>query len=94
MGAEGGFKAVADSADFIRFFLLGVSWRQFGQSLRDEGTPPEWDVAKIQKDGGSQFFINSFPTGDPVRGELERRADTARLPLSAAALSFQEIRDL
>jgi hypothetical protein len=92
MAAEGGFKAAADSADFIRFFLLGVSWRQFGQSLRDEGKPPEWDVAKIQKEGGTQFIIDSFPTGDPLRRELERRAATKGLPLSAAVLSPQEIR--
>ena len=92
MAAEAGFKAATDSADFIRFFLLGVSWRQFGQSLRDEGKPPEWDVAKIQKDGGSQFILDSFPTGDPLRGELERRAATEGLPLSPAALSPEEIR--
>jgi hypothetical protein len=91
MAAEGTLQAAADSVDFLRFFLLGVSWRQFGQSLRD-GQAPEWDVERIQKEGGSRFVVESFPTGDPLRRELERRDAAKRLPLTAGALSKGEIR--
>jgi hypothetical protein len=91
MTAEGGLSAAADSAEFIRFFLLGVSWRQFGASLKEEGAAPEWDVARIQREGGQRFVIESFAATDPVRLELQRRAQQAGLPLSAAALSPEEI---
>jgi hypothetical protein len=92
MDAEGGFQAAAASVAFIRFFLLGVSWRQFGQSLRDEGEAPEWDVERIQRTGGTRFVIESFPTADPLRVELQRRVGGHGVSLSAATLTADEIR--
>ena len=88
---EGTLGTIADSAEFIRFFLLGVSWRQFGSSLRGDGTPPEWDITAIRSTGGEAFILESFASDDPVRAMLERRAGQQGLPLTAAALTPDEI---
>ena len=92
MKAEGGLATVTDSAEFIRFFLLGVSWRQFGASLKGEGTPPDWDIERIQSTGGQTFIVESFMPDDPVREALELRASQPGLPLTAGGLNPDEIR--
>ena len=89
--AEGRLGTIADSAEFIRFFLLGVSWDQFGSSLRGDGMPPEWDIAGIRTTGGEAFILESFASDDPIRADLERRARQGGLPLTAATLEPDEI---
>lgn len=91
MAAEGALRSALASADFMRFFLLGVSLRQFGQALGEDGRTPAWDITRIRRDG-DRFLIESFPEGDPLRAEAARAGGEQRLPLSVRDLLDAEIR--
>src|SRR5262249_20848681 len=92
MAAEGRLHAALDSAEFLEFFLLDVSWRQFAQALGDEHArkEPVWDEVAIRRQG-SQFLVESFPLGDPMRALVSAAADRKKLPLSVSDLSPAQI---
>lgn len=92
MAAEGRLGSVVSSAEFMKFFLLDVSWRQLSDVLGEEGEPTEWDTESILSQGGHAFILESLPEGDPLRAEVERAARERLLGLSVAMLSEREIR--
>jgi hypothetical protein len=92
MAAEGLLRTALDSAEFVEFFLLDVSWRQMGQALGGEsGSGPVWDERAIRRQG-SQFIVESFPAGDPLRALMASAASSSGLPLSVDDLSTEQIR--
>lgn len=68
--ADGFSGAVNGVADFFRFFLFDLSWKQRVAFLGPEEKPskrPDWDVKTIQDKYDVDFLISSLPFDDKIR---------------------------
>ena len=90
--AEGPAGAARAAGNFLKFFLLQVSWEQMYQSLKEKkGEPAQWDVTKIREKEGNRFFIESFSQDDPFRAATEEALNKGNLKLSLDDLKEDEI---
>ena len=86
-GVGGTFDAVGD---FLKFFLLEVSWDQFLGSLGKKKGIPEWNIEKIKKTG-NQFFVNSLPKDHPFYILVKKRVQQNKLDLNIFDLTPTQI---
>jgi len=89
MKEKGTIKSTESVARFVGFMVSKLSWAQFGGLLGEDGKPTDWDV-RAERDGGSQFFLDSLPPDDPARQEIESQIRAGSLKISD--LSDDEIR--
>jgi UDP-2,3-diacylglucosamine pyrophosphatase LpxH len=70
MKREGVANSLMATKDFLRFYVLGVSWAQLGGTLGEKkyegNAPPDWDTSKIDQ----ATLAALLPATDPVRGLL------------------------
>lgn len=91
-----GVGLIDDFAEFAKFLLLKISWKQFWDFTGEqkEGQPPKWDLDKIIQEDSPQFLVDSIPSGSPLRIVAEESLRQKKFILRPSQLTRDELQEL